>query len=427
MSNKPTANVSPNNLKNQPVRICFVYQTDYPWDVRVEKIARGLTAAGHHVTLVSANEKGRARREQLPEAEVLRLPHFKGIFRFLNGVINFPFFFNPFWLFAIARCVRKGGADAIVVRDLPLALTGIFVGWLYRVPVIMDMAECYPELLRNMWRYGNFNIVNVFARNPLFADWIERMAVRRLDHTFVMVEESRDRLQAIGADPARLSIVSNTPPRGKFEPLMGVAHGTAASRPLTVVYAGWVNRGRGIDTVVEGMAAYVQLHGRDVRLIVIGTGDAEAECRARSHELGLDDVISFKGWLGNEQVVEYVLASDVGLVPHHVSGHWNNTVPNKLFDYMASGVVVLTSNTRPVARIVTETGSGLVYQDYDAADFATQLAKLAKPELRASMAERARAAVRARYNWEHDIAVLVGVIESVCAQATPGSPSATQG
>jgi glycosyltransferase involved in cell wall biosynthesis len=394
------------------VRICFVYQTDYPWDVRVEKILRGLTSAGHRLTLVSANEKGRARRESLPEAEVVRLPHVRGVLRFLNGVINFPFFFNPFWIFAVARCVRKGGADLIVVRDLPLALTAVFVGWLYRVPVMMDMAECYPELLRNMWRYGNFNIVNVFARNPLFADWIERMAVRRLDHTFVMVEESRERLQALGADPARLSIVSNTPPRGKFEPPGGVEHAAQPPRPLTVVYAGWVNRGRGIDTVVEGMGAYVASHGRNVRLTVIGTGDAEAECRARSRELGLEDVISFKGWLDNERVVEHVLASDVGLVPHHVSGHWNNTVPNKLFDYMASGIAVLTSNTRPVARIVTETGSGLVYRDYDAADFAAQLARLAEPQIRGAMAARGREAVRARYNWEHDFAVLLKAVES---------------
>ena len=391
------------------MRICFVYQADYPWDVRVEKIAQGLTAAGHQVTLLSANESGRPRRERRPEADIVRLPHVRGLFRFLNGIINFPFFFNPFWLAAISRCVRDGGAEVIIVRDLPLALAGIFVGRRHGVPVMMDMAECYPELLRNMWRYGNFSVINLFARNPVLADRIERAAVKRLSHTFVMVEESRDRLRAMGADPARLSIVSNTPPVGKFDRPVDPA-AEAPRRPLTVVYAGWVNRGRGIDTVIEGLGVFVARHGRDVRLTVIGTGDAEAECRARSSELGLDDVVTFKGWLDNKQVVEHVLESDVGLVPHHLSGHWNNTVPNKLFDYMASGLAVLTSDTKPVARIVTETGCGLVYRDYDAQDFATQLKRLADRGVRAEMTDRGRAAVRERYNWEYDLAVLLGVV-----------------
>lgn len=391
------------------MRICFVYQTDYPWDVRVEKIARTLTAAGHQVTLVSANETGKAREETRPEAQVVRLPHLRGAFAFFNGIINFPFFFNPFWITAIARRVRSGGADLIIVRDLPLALAAVFVGKLYKVPVVMDMAECYPELLRNMWRYGNFNIVNWFARNPAFADVIEEMAIRRLSHTLVMVEESRDRLIAKGARPERLTIVSNTPPAAKF----AAAKAGNADNPaqLEIVYAGWVNRGRGLDTVVEGLGRFVAEFGPTVHLTVIGTGDAEAECRARSIELGLENVITFHGWQSNEFVVEKVLRSDVGLVPHHVSSHWDNTVPNKLFDYMASALPVLTSNTKPVARIVAETRSGLVYQDYAPDDFKLQLQRLTDPQTRKQMGDNGKRAVAERFNWETDAAELLRVVE----------------
>lgn len=391
------------------MRICFVYQTDYPWDVRVEKIAQALTRAGHQVMLVSANETGKPRYERLAEADVVRLPHFRGLLAWLNPLVNFPFFFNPIWISTIARYVRRHKAELIIVRDLPLALACTMVGKYRRIPVIMDMAECYPELLRNMWQYGRFNIVNLFARNPYFADVIEKLSIKRLSHIFVMVEESRERLIKKGASSDRLSIVSNTPPLKKFQQRSTEVRDSGAG-PLRLVYAGWVNRGRGLDTVIDGMHRFVNEHGDRVQLTIIGTGDAEAECREKSSRLGLSGIVSFEGWLDNARVVEHVLRSDVGLVPHHISGHWNNTIPNKLFDYMASGLVVLTSNTRPVARIVSETGCGLVYQDYSPQNFSHQLQRLLDPATRRTMAESGRRAVAQRFNWEHDASTLLNVV-----------------
>ena len=37
------------------MRICKIWDADYPWDVRVEKVARSLTEAGHEVHLVARN------------------------------------------------------------------------------------------------------------------------------------------------------------------------------------------------------------------------------------------------------------------------------------------------------------------------------------------------------------------------------------
>ena len=51
---------------------------------------------------------------------------------------------------------------------------------------------------------------------------------------------------------------------------------------------------------------------------------------------------------------------DVGLVPHHADEAWNTTIPNKLFDYMAAGLPVISSDARPCARILRSTGAGLI-------------------------------------------------------------------
>ena len=53
--------------------ICKVWQVEYPWDVRAEKIALALTSAGHHVNLVARNRTSLPEIERLPEATVHRL------------------------------------------------------------------------------------------------------------------------------------------------------------------------------------------------------------------------------------------------------------------------------------------------------------------------------------------------------------------
>src|SRR5947208_16013784 len=38
------------------MRICKIWDADYPWDIRVEKVATSLSEAGHDVHLVFRNE-----------------------------------------------------------------------------------------------------------------------------------------------------------------------------------------------------------------------------------------------------------------------------------------------------------------------------------------------------------------------------------
>ena len=58
---------------------------------------------------------------------------------------------NPRWLDLMVRTGRKVNADVVIVRDLPLAPTAVRAGRKLGVPVIMDMAENYPAMIRDVW------------------------------------------------------------------------------------------------------------------------------------------------------------------------------------------------------------------------------------------------------------------------------------
>src|ERR1700749_2904625 len=108
------------------MRVCKIWDGDYPWDVRVGKVARSPTEAGHEVHLVARNRQRLPERERLSEADVYRLRPWRLLGKRLDDATMFPAFFNPRWLYTISKTARESNADVILVRDLPLAPSAIW-------------------------------------------------------------------------------------------------------------------------------------------------------------------------------------------------------------------------------------------------------------------------------------------------------------
>src|SRR4051812_3724988 len=104
--------------------ICHIWDADYPWDVRVEKISDSLSKK-HEVHLVCRNTARRPRYERINGSTIHRLPCLPKLFGRMQRLVGFPAFFNPIWVYMIWQTVRTTNADMILVRDLPLALTAL--------------------------------------------------------------------------------------------------------------------------------------------------------------------------------------------------------------------------------------------------------------------------------------------------------------
>src|SRR5688572_16057178 len=173
------------------MKLGLVFDGDYPWDIRIWKMATYLEEHGHEVDLICRNLARRPAEESQGRLRIHRLrPSRRPAF---NALVTFPAFVNPVWIGRIAEGVRTRGVQALIVRDLPLALAAVAVGRRYGVPVILDMAENYPAMLRDVNRFERFRPQNVLVRNPWLASMVERLALRLVDHVFVVIEEARDR------------------------------------------------------------------------------------------------------------------------------------------------------------------------------------------------------------------------------------------
>ena len=394
----------------------MIWDAEYPWDVRVEKIARTLTDAGHAVHLVARNRRGDRTTERLPEGTVHRLAPLRWAPRSLNAASMFPAFFNPRWIRAIARTARNVGADVILSRDLPLAIPAVLAGRSVGIPVVLDLAENYPAMLRSRWEAGRMRPIDVLLRNPALARLVERWVLPRADHVLVVVEEAGPRLVASGLAPDRLTVVSNTPPVARIVPRTRPSGDP--QRPLHLVYLGLMEEPRGVRILLDAAAGLAR-RGVPYRLTLFGAGRELSDFRAHARALGLaNSQADFRGHLPNTEALAALTDADVGVIPHYADESWHTTVPNKLFDYLAAGLAVVTSDARPAARIVRDTGAGLVYRHPDAGNLERAIVQLTDPEFRRACVWRGQLAVRNTYNWERDTTRLVSALRDTVTGAS---------
>ena len=395
------------------MKILFIWDGDYPWDIRVEKVCESLCKGGHEIHMVCRNLERKIHEEIYEEINIHRLPYLPYWMGHLNKAYTFPAFFSPVWLWKIYKEAKQNRCELIIVRDLPMAIAGIWVSKILKIPCILDMAECYPEMLRCTWQYEGFSLKNIFLRNPLLGDWVEKYVVKHVRQIWVMIEESRLRLIRMGVPDDKIYVISNTP---KIERFKETDHYSEIidvfGKYYTMIYVGLLNPSRGLDTVFHAVCNYIKINS-NFRLLIIGKGKAEQSLKELVNKLGISYNVRFLGWIDNKYIPSLISQADVGIVPHHKCSHWDNTIPNKLFDYMAAKKPVIVSNVVPMERIVNQTKCGLVYKDYDHVSLCNVFNILSNPELRHEFSHNGYTAVVNKYNWRNEEKYLFEAISKI--------------
>lgn len=213
--------------------------------------------------------------------------------------------------------------------------------------------------------------------------------VRRLEHflyrhaaaVVVMAEGSVDQLISEGVDRTRIHYIPNGAEPSEF----------VASRPrtelrahygfdrMTFVYAGAHGPANGLDLLISAAA-----HVRDlpVDIVLVGGGVDKERVRRLAETAGLDNV-RFLDPIPKSEIADLLTAADVGLhVLADVDLFRRAVSPNKVFDYMAAGLPVLTNCPGLVADLVAGSGAGIAVDPEDLAAGIRTMAQLTPEQLR---------------------------------------------
>lgn len=386
------------------MKVCYVFQLVYPWDVRVEKIMESIANNSFEGHILSRNNGSLKLVERIRyNLYIHRLSAFSR--NWLTNLTNFPAFFSPFWINGIYRLVKDNSIDILIVRDLPLAPAALFVGKITGCPVLMDMAENYPAMIYDTWKYRGPKPIDYLIRNPVALKYLEKMVVSRMEGILVVSAYSKERLVSLGVDPYRIWIVSNTPRLDSFDQDRGlnspIAKKIRGSSSFIITYVGGLEESRGLDIVLKALP---EIHKSipDAIFVIVGSGTSEANLRKLAMDLRILESVKFIGWVESQQVPAIIKASDVCIVPHYVTEHTDTTIPNKIFDYMAQKKPVIVTSSRALSSIVLSSECGNVYMHNDYMDLAKKVIELKSPQLRERYGSHGYDAVKSRFNWALD-------------------------
>ena len=414
------------------MQTCMVLRKQFPPDVRVEKEARALQKAGHEVILLCRADLDNPTRPEFEQVEGITLRRLqpKSVPERWSDTLRYlATYVHPRWKRAIEKVVDDG-ADVVHVHDLDLVLTADRAVADRSVPVIADLHENYPEAVRQ-WRQM-YRLTDILSSPILLSERLalstnrlkrlERRCVKRADHVLTVIKEGRNHyLRDCGALPDNVSVVSNTVDLDSF-----IVDGSSDPIPqpwgddaFVLSYVGAYGPHRGLESVIRALPSITE-HIPNVHLLVAGAPGIpqyKNQLRDAAEQHGVTHRLTLTGWVDSDQFADYMTTSDICLLPHVSTPHTETTVPHKLFQYMAVGQPILTTDVMPLRRIIDDTEAGIVAGANQPEDIARAVCDLYdNPELAEALGQNGRYAVENQYNWSRDAARLQDIYASVVTE-----------
>lgn len=221
---------------------------------------------------------------------------------------------------------------------------------------------------------------------------LDRLATACADVVVVDTEEHR----AMLPDPARGVVVPVGAPEAWFAPDRPVAADTGQPRegdPLRVIFFGLFTPLQGTTVLADALAAALPraaAAGRPIEVTLVGSGQ---DLPAVRHRLAGVAGVHHVGWVEPARLPVLVAEHDVCLGIFSDTPKGRRVVPNKVFQGLAAGCVVVTSDTPPQRRLLGPHLELVPPADPDA--LAARLVALTDRDVLAAARRRARAALPA--------------------------------
>ena len=347
--------------------ICILTSVHPALDVRIyHKEAQSLAAAGYKVFLLNKEREGIDEfgvtfvRVDLPSGRLKR------------------------FLLAPKRMVKAAkatGAEIFHFHDPELCGAGKKL--LKYGTVMYDVHEDVPkQILNKPWLPKWLRKISAF----FFNRWEKKCAKK---FTGIIAATSVIEDVFVKAGCKRIVTVNNYPKLAEFSHINTPWN----HRPHTIGYVGAISAVRGLREMLD------MLCDTDASLLLAGRFNDEAlEREAMAHPCW--DRVRYLGFLDRVGVANFLQDIRVGLIPLHPIPNYVESVPVKLFEYMAAGVPVVCSDFPFWRALLEGTGCAVFVNPMDSNAIARAInALLLNSEGSERMGLAGQKAVRERFHW----------------------------
>lgn len=184
----------------------------------------------------------------------------------------------------------------------------------------------------------------------------------------------------------------------------------------TLLFVGRLAAVKGVALLLQAFAKLLRAHP-EAKLRLVGDGPERDGLEAMARALGVEEAVTFLGYLGQEDVAGELDAADMLVLPSFAEG-----VPVVLMEAMASRIPVVASRVAGVQELVEDGVSGAVLPPGDVETLVETLIRLlSNPETRAQMGQAGRAKVEAEFDIVKEADWLGYLFSSSLSKALPNT------
>jgi glycosyltransferase involved in cell wall biosynthesis len=369
-----------------------------PLDRRVLLEASAVRSSGVPVYVICPRGKDKLdRRETLDNGiKVFRYsdpPETRG---YLSFFIEFSYcllrtFILSVWIFF------RHGFHAIHTANPPdtFFLVALFYK-VFGVRFVYDQHDICPELFVS--RFDKPNPVLLKALHSL-----EKFSYKTADLVISPNQSYREiALDRGHVRPDRCAIVRSAPDEAMLEPrdpCPSLKHGSK----WLLIYLGVMGPQDGVDILLK---SYAHLLGKnrqrraDYFLALIGDGDLRKDLELLASDLQISDRLYFPGFLMGNDLMDHLATADIGLCPDPPTPFNTHSTMNKVLEYMAFGVPVVSFDLKET-HFSADTAS--IYVSPCAPEpFADAVQDLLdQPDLRRQMGQTGRQRIHDFLGWSY--------------------------
>lgn len=375
------------------MKVCMLVRTNFIGDRRVRKEAKTLADNGYQVSVVAY--RNWSRREKVSGSKIQYIDGIKVIYvnnrvfkirpAILNLILNL-LFRNFFDNFTIARYATAEKADIYHSHDLDTLLEGFIAAKINKAKQIFDSHEYFTE----------------FSKSFLSLYWklVQRLLISKVNGVIAVCDNLANMLSEKYGIPKPIILLNcaELKPYKKYDLIRSEFN--IPSNQKIVLYLGSLFPGRGVETVIDS----VKYIDKDVTVVIIGSAHEsyrrQLEERVNKMRATSGSNIIISGPVPFDKVYDYMMSADLGIAFYEETSVANDGLPNKLFDYMISGLPVVASAMSEIKKVIEETKTGIVIDKADAERLGTTIQKLIHDDQTLELFHKnALESAKNNYNW----------------------------
>jgi glycosyltransferase involved in cell wall biosynthesis len=256
--------------------------------------------------------------------------------------------------------------------------------------------DCSGHLPAQGVRHGCYRGSRVATMPVALATTVHRPAWRSLVSAYIFISGSqRDLLRGVGLPAERSFVRYNLIPRHNRPD---------QRRTATVVYAGRLDRAKGVHLLMAGWDSYLGRSPRPgLRLVIAGAGPLQSEVAAWAASRPSAELV---GQLGSEHCAELIARARAVVLP----SEWEETFGLVAVEAMAAGTAPIAAGHGSFAELITPSVDGVLFPAGDAVALGEALADAdGHPEQYETYGDHARKSYEQRFDPRQNLEQLVGI------------------